>query len=53
VERRREIASEALGHIGRQLALVHRRRERLDELERELLDKREVLRGRLRELDAL
>ena len=50
--RRREIASEALGHIGRQLALLRRRREKLDELERELEARQATLHGRLRELDA-
>jgi DNA-binding transcriptional MerR regulator len=52
VARRREIAEEALGHIANQLALLRRRREKLDDLERELEDKRETLRLRLRELDA-
>jgi DNA-binding transcriptional MerR regulator len=50
--RRRQIADEALGHIASQLALLRRRREKLDELERELEAKRETLRERLRELDA-
>jgi DNA-binding transcriptional MerR regulator len=48
--RRGEIAAEALGHIERQLALVARRREKLDELERELADKRALLHRRLAEL---
>ena len=51
VARRREIAEEAQGHIAGQLALLRRRRAKLDELERELDAKREHLRGRLRELD--
>jgi len=51
-ERRCEIAEEALGHIARQLALVRRRREKLDELERELQAKQATLGDRLRELDA-
>ena len=51
-ERRRQILEQALGHIGDQLALLRRRREELDELERELAAKRTKLRGRLRELDA-
>jgi len=51
-ERRRQILEEAQGHIAGQLALLRRRREKLDELERELEAKRETLRGRLRELDA-
>jgi DNA-binding transcriptional MerR regulator len=52
VARRREIVDEALGHIASQLALVRRRREKLDELERDLEAKRETLRERVRELDA-
>ena len=52
LERRRAIVEEALGHIASQLALVRRRREKLDELERELEAKRETLRERLRELEA-
>jgi DNA-binding transcriptional MerR regulator len=51
-ERRREIVEEAQGHIAGQLALLRRRRERLDELERELEAKRLTLSDRLRELDA-
>ena len=51
VARRREILEEAQGHIAGQLALLRRRRAKLDELERELDAKREHLRGRLRELD--
>jgi DNA-binding transcriptional MerR regulator len=50
--RRREILEEADGHVVRQLALLRRRREKLDELERELEAKRETLRERLLELDA-
>ncbi len=49
-QRREEIASEALRHIERQLALIARRREKLDELERELTGKQALLRGRLAEL---
>jgi DNA-binding transcriptional MerR regulator len=52
VARRREIVVEADGYVVRQLALLRRRRERLDELERELEAKRETLRSRMRELDA-
>jgi DNA-binding transcriptional MerR regulator len=48
--RREEIVGEALGHIDRQLALVGRRRDKLDELERELTAKRKLLRRRMREL---
>jgi DNA-binding transcriptional MerR regulator len=51
-ERREQILDEALGHIANQLALVRRRREKLDELEAELLAKRDVLHGRMRELDS-
>jgi DNA-binding transcriptional MerR regulator len=51
-ERREQIVEEALGHIAGQLALLRRRREKLDELEGELLAKRETLRERMRELDA-
>ncbi len=43
-ERRVEIVDEALGHIDGQLALLRRRREKLDELERELEEKRSTLR---------
>ena len=50
-ERRRQILEEAQGHIAGQLALLCRRREKLDELERELVAKRETLHARLRELD--
>jgi DNA-binding transcriptional MerR regulator len=48
--RREEILTEALDHIDRQLALVGRRREKLDSLERELTAKRAQLRGRMAEL---
>ena len=51
--RRREIVDEALGYIGRQLALVARRREKLDELERELTATQVQLRERMAELDAV
>jgi MerR family transcriptional regulator, repressor of the yfmOP operon len=50
--RRREIITEALGYIDRQLALVGRRREKLDELERELTEKRALLQRRIAELDS-
>ncbi|MGH2943904.1 MAG: MerR family transcriptional regulator, partial [Solirubrobacteraceae bacterium] len=49
--RRAEILDEAQAHIDRQLALLERRREKLAELERELLAKREQLHARRRELD--
>jgi DNA-binding transcriptional MerR regulator len=47
--RRREILEEASRYVELQLGLVRRRREELDELERELLAKRRRVRGRLRE----
>lgn len=49
-ERREQILDESLMHISNQLALLHRRREKLDELERELEAKRELVHRRLREL---
>lgn len=51
-ERRVQIANEAQMHIANQLALLRRRREKLDELERELVAKRDLLNRRLRELGA-
>jgi DNA-binding transcriptional MerR regulator len=48
--RRRQILDEALGHIGRQLELVRRRRDEIAALEAELLAKRKRVRSRLREL---
>ncbi len=48
--RRRQILDESLGHIGRQLELVRRRREEIAALESELLSKRKRVRSRLREL---
>jgi MerR family transcriptional regulator, repressor of the yfmOP operon len=50
-DRRAAILSEALGHIDRQLTLVARRREKLDELERELTETRALLHRRMAELD--
>ena len=50
-ERREEILTEALEHIAHQLALVQRRRDKLDALQAELEDKRGQLRERLRELE--
>jgi DNA-binding transcriptional MerR regulator len=47
--RRREILEEAVRYVELQLGLVRRRREELDELERELLAKRRRVRGRLRD----
>lgn len=49
--RRSEILGEALGYIERQLALVARRREKLDQLEQELVDKRALLGRRMAELE--
>jgi len=48
--RRRQILDESLGHIGRQLDLVRRRKEEIAALESELLSKRKRVRARLREL---
>jgi DNA-binding transcriptional MerR regulator len=50
-ERREEILTEALAHIGHQLALVQRRRDKLDALQAELEVKRAQLSERLRELE--
>jgi DNA-binding transcriptional MerR regulator len=47
--RRREILEEAVRYVELQLELVRRRREELDELERELVAKRRRVRGRLRD----
>jgi MerR family transcriptional regulator, repressor of the yfmOP operon len=47
--RRREILEEAARYVELQLDLVRRRREELDELERELVAKRRRVKGRLRE----
>jgi DNA-binding transcriptional MerR regulator len=48
--RRRQILDESLGHIGRQLELVRRRRAEIAALESELLTKRKRVQARLREL---
>lgn len=48
--RRRQILDESLGHIGRQLDLVRRRRDEIAVLEAELLNKRKRVQARLREL---
>jgi DNA-binding transcriptional MerR regulator len=50
--RRHEILEESLGHIGRQLDLVRRRRDEIAELEAELLAKRRRARELMRELPA-
>jgi DNA-binding transcriptional MerR regulator len=47
---RRRILDEALGHIGTQLELVQDRRRELEQLERELLDRRDLALTRLAEL---
>jgi DNA-binding transcriptional MerR regulator len=49
-ERPGEILEEAIGHIGRQLALVRGRRVQLEGLETELSARRRQLRERLRQL---
>jgi DNA-binding transcriptional MerR regulator len=51
-ERRRELLTEALGHIDRQLELVRRRAAELGKLEEELGETRKRVRRKLRELDA-
>jgi len=48
--RRRQILDESLGHIGRQLDLVRRRRDEIASLEAELLSKRKRVQSRLRDL---
>jgi DNA-binding transcriptional MerR regulator len=47
---RGRILDEALGHIATQLALVRQRRRELEQLERELVDKRRTIHRRLAEL---
>jgi MerR family transcriptional regulator, repressor of the yfmOP operon len=49
---RGRILDEALGHIATQLALVRQRRRELEQLERELVDKRRTIHRRLAELEA-
>jgi DNA-binding transcriptional MerR regulator len=48
--RRRQILEQSLGHIGRQLELVRRRREEIAKLEAELVARRKRAQGLLREL---
>jgi DNA-binding transcriptional MerR regulator len=48
--RRHEILEESLGHIGRQLDLVRRRRDEIAKLESELVARRKRVKGLLREL---
>jgi DNA-binding transcriptional MerR regulator len=50
-ERREEILTEALEHIAHQLALVQRRRDKLDALQAELEAKQAQLRARLLDLE--
>ncbi len=47
---RRELLSQSLGHIATQLELVRSRRSQLEELEKELVDKRRLVQRRLKEL---
>jgi DNA-binding transcriptional MerR regulator len=51
-ERRRELLSEALGHIDRQLELVRRREAELGKLHEELSETRKRVRRKIRGLDA-
>jgi DNA-binding transcriptional MerR regulator len=51
--RRRELLTEALGHIDRQLELVEHRAAELANLKRELGETRKRVRRKIRELDAL
>jgi DNA-binding transcriptional MerR regulator len=50
-ERRREILTQAVDHIDRQLGLIRGRRDEIERLESELAARRRQLRSRLRELD--
>jgi DNA-binding transcriptional MerR regulator len=50
--RRRELLTEALGHIDRQLELVRHRAAELERLEHELTETRKRARRKIRELDA-
>jgi DNA-binding transcriptional MerR regulator len=50
--RRRELLSEALGHIERQLALVRHRAAELRRLDHELSETRKRVKRKIRELDA-
>ena len=51
--RRRKILEEGLTYVERQRELLRRRRDELDELERELVARRRRLRTRLRELSGV
>jgi MerR family transcriptional regulator, repressor of the yfmOP operon len=50
-QERRRILDRALGHIGTQLELVRGRRQELEQLEAELVEKRDLVHRRLAELD--
>jgi MerR family transcriptional regulator, repressor of the yfmOP operon len=50
-ERRREILSQAVEHIDRQLELIRGRRDEIARLEEELVARKRRVRSRLRELD--
>jgi DNA-binding transcriptional MerR regulator len=50
-QRRRDLLELALGHLDRQLELVHRREVELGRLESDLADRRRRVRDRLAELD--
>jgi DNA-binding transcriptional MerR regulator len=49
---RRELLGRSLHHIGTQLELVRSRSRELEQLEKELVDKRKLVQSRLRELSA-
>src|SRR5438105_15172520 len=49
--RRRELLTESLGHLDRQLTLVRHRADELAKLDRELDERRKRVRRKLRELD--
>jgi DNA-binding transcriptional MerR regulator len=50
-ETQRRILDQALGHIATQLSLVRERRRELEQLERELVDKRKAVQKRRAELE--
>ena len=50
-DRQRRILDQALGHIATQLSLVRERRRELEQLERELVDKRKAVQKRRSELE--
>jgi DNA-binding transcriptional MerR regulator len=50
-ETQRKLLSESLGHIGSQLELVRGRKRELEELERELVEKRRMVNGKLAALE--